>query len=153
MDELDFIRYITIKKNLSANSVRLCKVRFNIINNWLKENNKELNKDSIEEFFFSLKQRGLNNNTLNTYFFTLRYIQDYIKDRGSDNNFFESFTAFTKVKPTIIILAPDEIESIINTPLTYGHFYKRTAEEVTEILDFRHRTVCMFLAYTGCRFD
>ena len=42
MDEQDFIRYITIKKNLSANSVRLCKVRFNIINNWLKENNKEL---------------------------------------------------------------------------------------------------------------
>ena len=153
MDELDFIRYITIKKSLAANSVRLCKVRFNIINNWLKENNKELNKDSVEEFFFSLKQRGLNNNTLNTYFFTLRYIQDYIKDRGSDNNFFESFTAFTKVKPTIIILTPDEIESIINMPLTYGHFYKRTAAEVTEILDFRHRTVCMFLAYTGCRFD
>ncbi len=149
MDELDFIRYITIKKNLSANSVRLCKVRFNIINNWLKENNKELNKDSIEEFFFSLKQRGLNNNTLNTYFFTLRYIQDYIKDRGSDNNFFESFTAFTKVKPTIIILTPDEIESLFNTPLTYGHFYKRTAAEVTEILDFRHSTDCMFLAYTG----
>ena len=153
MDEQDFIRYITIKKNLSANSVRLCKVRFNIINNWLKENNKELNKDSIEEFFFSLKQRGLNNNTLNTYFFTLRYIQDYIKDRGSNNNFFESFNAFTKVKPTIIILTPDEIEAIINQPLTYGRFYAMKAEEVTEKLDFRYRTVCMFLAYTGCRFD
>ena len=45
MDGQDFIRYITIKKGLSSNSVRLCKVRFNIINNWLKENNKELNKD------------------------------------------------------------------------------------------------------------
>jgi integrase/recombinase XerD len=153
MDELDFIRYITIKKSLAANSVRLCKVRFNIINNWLKENNKELNKDSVEEFFFYLKQKGLNNNTLNTYFFTLRYIQDYIKDRGSDNNFFESFTAFTKVKPTIIILTPDEIESIINQPLTYGRFYAMKAEEVTEKLDFKYRTVCMFLAYTGCRFD
>lgn len=153
MDLNDFIRYITIKKNLSDNSVRMCRIRFTIINNWLKENNKELNKDSIEEFFFSLKQRGLNNNTLNTYFFVLRYIQDYIKDRGSDNNFFESFTAFTKVKPTIIILTPDEIEAIINKPLTYGRFYKMSAEEVTKKLDFKYRTVCMFLAYTGCRFD
>ncbi len=153
MDELDFIRYITIKKSLAANSVRLCKTRFNIINNWLKENNKELNKDSVEEFFFFLKQKGLNNNTLNTYFFTLRYIQDYIKDRGSDNNFFESFSAFTKVKPTIIILTPDEIEAIIHQPLTYGRFYKMKAEEVTEKLDFKYRTLCMFLAYTGCRFD
>lgn len=153
MDQQDFIRYITIKKGLSANSVRLCRVRFSIINNWLKDNNKELNKDSVEEFFYSLKQRGLNNNTLNTYFFTLRYIQDYIKDRGSNNNFFETFTAFTKVKPTIIILTPDEIEAIINQPLTYGRFYAMKAEEVTEKLDFKYRTVCMFLAYTGCRFD
>lgn len=153
MDELDFIRYITIKKSLAVNSVRMCKVRFHIINNWLKENNKELNKDSVEEFFFYLKQKGLNNNTLNTYFFTLRYIQDYIKDRGSDNNFFESFKAFTKVKPTIIILTSDEIEAIIHQPLTYGRFYKMKAEEVTEKLDFKYRTICMFLAYTGCRFD
>lgn len=153
MDEQDFIKYITIKKNLSTNSIRLCRIRFNIINKWLEENNKTYTKEAIEEFFFSLKQRGLNNNTLNTYFFTLRYIQDYMKDRGIENLFFESFTAFTKVKPTIIILTPDEIERIINTTLTYGHFHKISAEQVTGILDFRHRTVCMFLAYTGCRFD
>ena len=153
MNEQDFIRYITIKKSLSANSVRLCKIRFNIINNWLIENNKELNKDSAEEFFFHLKQKGLNNNSLNTYFFTFRYIQDYLKDRGIDNNFFESFSAFTKVKPNIIILTPDEIEAIINKALTYGRFHTMSAEEVTKVLDFKYRTVCMFLAYTGCRFD
>ncbi len=118
IDEQDFIRFIIIKKGLADNSVSLCKVRFVIINKWLKENNKELNKDSLEEFFYSLKQRGLNNNTLNTYFFTLRYIQDNIKARGSSNNFFETVTAFTKVKPTIIILTPDEIERIINMKTT-----------------------------------
>ncbi len=153
MNEQDFIRYITIKKSLASNSIRLCKIRFNIINKWLIENNKELNKDSVEEFFFYLKQKGLNNNSLNTYFFTLRYISDYLKDRGKENNFFESFSAFTKVKPNIIILTPDEIEAIINTPLTYGRFHTMSAEEVTKTIDFRYRTICMFLAYTGCRFD
>lgn len=153
MNEQDFIRYITIKKSLSANSVRLCKIRFNIINNWLIENNKELNKDSVEEFFFYLKEKGLNNNTLNTYFFTLRYIQDYIKDRGSDNNFFDSFKAFTKVKPTIIILTPDEIERILSIHIEYGRFRTFSAQEVTTKLDLVHSTICMFLAYTGCRFD
>ncbi len=153
MNEQDFIRYITIKKSLAVNSVRLCKIRFNIVNNWLKENNKELNKDSVEEFFFYLKEKGLNNNTLNTYFFTLRYIQDYIKDRGSDNNFFESFSAFTKVKPTIIILTPDEIERILNIHIEYGRFRTIPAQETTAKLDLVHGTICMFLAFTGCRFD
>ena len=154
MDEQDFIRYITVKKGLSPNSIRLCKVRFAIVDRWLNIHKKELNKESVEEFFYYLqKQRGLNNNSLNTYHFTLRYMQDYLLDRGIENRFFDSFPAFPKEKPTIIIMTPEEIERIINTPLTYGRFYKMPAEEVTKKLDFKNRTAVMFLAYTGCRYD
>ena len=153
MDTQDFVQYITIKKGLSANSIRMCRIKFRLINNWLKENNKELTKETVEEFFFYLKQQGLNNNTLNTYFFVLRYIQDYLLDRGGDNRFFDSFQAFPKHKPTIIILTPDEIERILAIDLTYGRYATFSAEEATQKLNFVHQTVCMFLAYTGCRFD
>lgn len=153
MNEQDFVKYITVKKGLAANSIRTCRIRFGIIKRWLEENNKDLTKENVEEFFYHLKQRGLNNNTLNTYVFTFRYIQDYLLDRGIDNHFFKGFSSFAKVKSAIIILTPDEIEKIINTPLTYGRFYKLSPEEVTKIIDFRYRTSCMFLAYTGCRFD
>jgi len=153
MNEQDFIRFITIKKSLATNSIRMCRVRFVIINKWLAENNKEISKDTVEEFFYYLKQKGLNNNTLNTYFFTLRYIQDYLLDRGIENRFFESFTAFTKVKPTIIILTPEEIEKILSIHLEYGRFRTFSAQETTRKLDLTHSTFCMFLAYTGCRFD
>lgn len=153
MDQQDFIKYITIKKGLSANSVRMCRIKFRIINNWLTENNKELTKDTVEEFFFKLKQDGLNNNTLNTYFFVLRYIQDYLIDRGGTNKFFESFQAFPKHKPTIIIMTPDEIERLLNIDLTYGKYGNYNAIQATEKLNYMHKTMCMFLAYTGCRFD
>jgi len=67
MNEQDFVRFITIKKGLSANSIRTCRIRFGIITKWLAENNKELTKETVEEFFYYLKQRGLNNNTLKMY--------------------------------------------------------------------------------------
>lgn len=149
MNELDFIRYITIKKGLAKLSVRTCKIRFNIINKWLKENNKELNKDTIEEFFFHLKERGLNNNSLNTYVFTCRYIQDYLLDRGIKNNFFEGFNSFTKVKPLIIILTPEEIERLLATHLNYAN---RNGQYNGD-LNFVYVTFNMFLAFTGCRFS
>lgn len=153
MDQQDFVQYITIKKGLSFNSIRMCRMKFRIINNWLKENNKELSKETVEEFFFKLRQDGLNNNTLNTYFFVFRYIQDYLIDRGGNNKFFASFQAFPKTKPTIIIMTPDEIERIIDIDLIYGRYSKYTKAEASQRLNFVYKTVCMFLAYTGCRFD
>ena len=47
IDEQDFIKFITIKKGLVANSVKLCRIRFNIIKNWLIDRNKELNKVTV----------------------------------------------------------------------------------------------------------
>lgn len=152
MDEQDFVQFITVKKGLSKESIRLCATKFKLIAKWLKENSKELNKETIEEFFFYLRQIGRNNNTLNTYYFTLRYIQDYLQDRGRPIQLLDGMQAFTKVKPLIIILTPDEVERVVNTPLSYGKWAKFSAEEVTNKLGFMYQTVTMFLAYTGCRF-
>src|SRR5260221_571317 len=149
MNTDDFVRFITIKKGLADNSVRTCRIRFDIIKKWLKGNNVELTKDSVEEFFFYLKQKGLNNNTLNTYVFTFRYIQDYLLDRGVDNHFFEGFNSFTKVKPLIIILTPDEIERLLATHLSYANRNGKYNGD----LNFVYITFNMFLAFTGCRFS
>lgn len=153
MDEQDFIQFITVKKGLSKESIRLCATKFKLIKKWLTENSKELTKESVEEFFFYLRQQGKNNNTLNTYYFTFRYIQDYLNDRDIPAKFLDGFQAFTKVKPLIIILTPDEVERILNTALAYGHWRKLTPEEVTRKLGFMYQTLTMFLAYTGCRFS
>lgn len=149
MNRDDFIRYITIKKGLAKLSVRCCTIRFDIINKWLSENNKELTKDTIEEFFFYLKQKGLKNNSLNTYVFACRYIQDYLLDRGINNRFFDGFNSFTKEKPEIIILTPDEIERLLATHL----FYANRNGQCNDNLNFVYATFNMFLAYTGCRFS
>lgn len=153
IDENDFISYITIKKGLSKNSIRLCKIRFKIINDWLAENSLQLDKDSLEKFFYYLKEKKLKNNSLNTYHFVFRYISDYLKDRGINNNFLEGFNGFKKEKPIIIILTPDEIEKILNVRLSYGKFRNLSSDYVNEYLNNLYQTFTMFLAYTGCRFD
>lgn len=147
IDEKDFLSFITIKEGLDKNSVRLCSTRIHIINNALGD--KPLTKQFVEEFFLSLRDKGLKNNTLNSYRFVFIHLVSYSKDRGLPYDFFDGFKSFKKDKPDIIILTLEEIEKIINTELTYGKFRGRD----TNFLDFRFRTMTMFLAYTGCRYS
>ena len=57
IDEKDFLSFISIKEGLDKNSVRLCRTRIQIINNAL--NGKPLTKQFVEEFFLSLKDKGV----------------------------------------------------------------------------------------------
>lgn len=146
INEKDFLSFITIKQSLAPESIRHCMVRIHLINNWFS--GRELTKDSLEEYFLELKNKGLKNNTLNTYYFVFRQLKDYCLDRGLPSDFLDGFQSFKKTKPDIIIFTKEEIEKMINTSLSYGKLYGKD----TSFLDFRYRTLTMFLAYTGCRF-
>ena len=145
--EKDFRSFITIKLNLASASVRHDMSRLGIINRWFED--KELTKENVEKFFYELKQKGLKNNSLNTYHTVFCHIREYCKDRGLAHDFYEGFKSYKKTKPDIIIFTQEEIEKILNTSLTYGNFRGKD----TSFLDFRYRTMTMFLAYTGCRYS
>ncbi len=147
IDKQDFKSFITIKLGLAPESIRHCLSRLGIINEWFKD--KDLTKENVELFFLELKNKGRNNNTLNTYQFAFRQMVLYCKDRGFPNDFFDGFKSFKKVKPDIIIFTHEEIEKILNTSLTYGNYHGKDCS----VLDFRFRSMTMFLAYTGCRYS
>lgn len=148
INEKDFISFITIKQNLAKQSVRHCAIRIKLINEWFAD--KELSKENVEKFFLELKQdKGLKNNTLNTYYFVFRQLKEYCIDRGFPADFLDGFKSFKKGKPDIVIFTQEEIEKILNTSLEYGMFRGKN----TSYLDFRYRTLTMFLAYTGCRYS
>lgn len=148
INEKDFENFITIKEGLEKGSVRTCLSRIGVFKEWLQASGKDLTINSIEDFFVWLKNKGRGNNTLNTYHFMFRHLVSYCRDRGLPSDFFNGFKSFKKVKPDIIIFTQEEIEKIINTPLTYGKFYNQDCS----FLDFRYRTMTMFLAFTGCRY-
>lgn len=147
INETDFLSFITIKKNLAEQSIRHCRIRFRVINRWVKD--RELTKQLVEEFFMELKGKGQGNNSLNTYYFVFRQIKDYCVDRGLPSNFLDGFSSFKKTKPDILIFTLEEIEKIINTKLTYG----KLAGVDCNFLNFRYGTLTMFIAYTGCRYS
>ncbi len=145
--EEDFISFITIKKNLADQSVRHCRIRFRRINHSFRD--KGLTKENVERYFMELKQRGLGNNSLNTYYFVFRQLVDCYKDRGLPFDFLDGFKSFKKTKAEIIIFTNEEIETILSTPLTHGKLEGIDCS----FLDFRYGSLTMFLAYTGCRFS
>lgn len=151
INEKDFVSFLTIKQGLPKSTVRYCTIRLNVISRWLGE--KELTKENVEQFFLYLKDLGRKNNTLNTYYFVFRHIQAYLLDRGIGDRFFDSFKSFQKTRPSIVILTPDEIEKIIEVDLEYGRYGRFSKSEASERLNFNYKTICMLLAYTGCRFD
>lgn len=149
IDKEDFYSFITIKEGLDSGSVRHCMSRLGIFNQWLEQSGFNLDIECVEKFFTDLKNKGLNNNSLNTYRFLFRHLVSYCKDRGYPYDFFDGFKSFKKLKPDIIIFTTEEIEKIISTSLTYGNFRGKDVN----FLDFRYRTMTMFLAYTGCRYS
>lgn len=147
INETDFLSFITIKKSLATQSIRHCRIRFRVINRWLGE--RELTKQLVEEFFLMLKSKGRGNNSLNTYYFVFRQLKDYCIDRSLPSNFLDGFSSFKKTKPDILIFTLEEVEKILNQRLTYG----KLAGVDCNFLDFRYRTLTMFIAYTGCRYS
>lgn len=149
INETDFLSYITTKKGLSAGSVKTCASRIRVLHQYLQIHHHTLSKEAIEQFLMDLIARGRNNNTLNTYIFTLRYLKDYLKNRGQSHAFLDDLTTFDKHQPLIIPLTDTEIEDILNVQLTFGSFRGRS----TQFLDTMYLTLIRFIAFTGCRFE
>lgn len=122
-------------------------IRFRVICQWFEE--KKLDKINVEKFFSHQIEKGLKNNSLNTYYFVFFQLREYCKDRGLPYEFLDGFKSFKKTKPDIVIFTHEEIERILNTHLDYGKFRGKDSS----FLDFRYRTLTMFLAYTGCRYS
>jgi len=147
IDRQEFVSFITVKQALAKNTIKGCSLRFGVFFEWLGE--KPLNREQVEKFFLHLREKGLNNNTLNSYRVFLIHLRDFCADRGLPSDFLYGFKAFKKHKSEIIIFTQEEIIEILNTHLEYGMFQGKS----TEFLDERYLTFTMFLAYTGVRFS
>ena len=150
IDKKDFTNYITVKKHLAQNTVEHALYCYKVFSKWLYTTNRKLNKQSVEEFFYYLLfERHLKTNSVNGYIFFLKKLNEYCKDRGLLEDFFNEYKSFKKVHPHIEILSPDEIEKLINVE---RQFANRNGVDNSN-LGYRYGTLIMFIAFTGCRFS
>ncbi len=145
ISEQDFIKFITVKKDLKGGSIRTCGTRLRVVNRFfikLPYTNK-----TIEDFFYYLQtERKLKPNTLSTYSFVLGYIKDYLLDRKYKVKF--DIPHFEKQHPPIIVLTDQEIERLLQIRLPFYH-----VSQPIEWLSDSIQALATFIAYTGCRFD
>ncbi len=150
----DLVSFLTIKRNLSTNSVRLVRTRYSFFKKWAVENNADFTKSDVEQFLYELKVKGLRNNSINSYIFMFKEMHAYCNDRGMNReDFTEGLSTLNKNPRPITILTPEEIEKIIDTDVPYGRFRKWSSDEVTQAQNQLYGTFTRFLAYTGARFS
>jgi integrase/recombinase XerD len=146
----DFIQFLTIKKPVSASSVRLVTCRINLFLDFINEHNLALTAATVESYLFHLKKLGRKNNSINTYIFSIRYFYDYLKDRKIETeNFLEGLESLPKEKPVIDVLSTEEIERILEVDIEKGTFRGLDSSRLNDV----YKTLIRFLACTGCRFD
>lgn len=147
IEQTDFVQFVTVKKGLTGGSIKTCRTRLKVFLDWLKD--REITPEIIESFIFSRKNLGLQNSSLNSYIFMLRYLTDYCKDRKLVADFGE-LKSFKKHKKPIVVLTDEEIDQLINVPMRYlpGHTWMPKASAHT---CFVYSTIIMFIANTGCR--
>ena len=145
----EFERYLTVTKTLSQNSIRLIKSKHTSLFFFLKQNKLKLDKLSIEKFIFDLKKRGLNNNSLNSYIFAIRNLDDFYKSRGAEHGFSYEIKSFKKFQPMINVLSIEEIEKLLSVKINYGKFRGMDCN----ILNRKYTALTRLFATTGCRFS
>lgn len=146
----DFISFLTIKKQLSKNTVRHTLQSYRVFSKWLWSTKRKLNQETVEQFFlYLMDERKIKPNSMNTYYFFLSQLNEYCKDRKIEKRFFEGFKSFPKTRPHIEILTPDEIERLISAERKYANRNKVNNKQ----LGFIYSTLIMFIAYTGCRLN
>lgn len=148
--------FLTAKRGLAPNSIRLVVGRYNSYQKWLTENKIPHGSASVERFIYELKLQGLRNNTINSYIYMFKEVQEFYKDRGLlTEDFASKLKTLDKNSRPIEILTPEEIESILNASVPYGKMISphMDADAVTERLNGLYRVFTRFLATTGCRFS
>lgn len=146
----DFVQFLTIKKPVSASSVRLVTCRIKLFLAFLAERDLPLTAKSVETYLYHLKNLGRKNNSINTYIFSLRYYYDYLQDRKiPTENFLEGLESLPKEKPIIEVLTIEEIERILEVDIDKGTFRGVDSSRLNDV----YKILIRFLASTGCRFD
>lgn len=149
IEEKDFVQYLTIKKRLAPKSIKTYRIRFNVLKKWLIEKICDLDKKSVEEFLFQLKERKLSNAGINTYIQALKHIEGCYKDRGLLTGFMEGVEGLPKTQSEIVILSIEELNRLTQTHLEY----KNRNGVLCNDLDRKYLTLTNFLAISGCRFE
>jgi site-specific recombinase XerD len=144
----DYISFTVSKLHLGAGSLRSEKDNFKYFTKWL--DNRPINKQTVEEFFYFQREKGNSNARYNNFLHLFRHLAKYMKDRGiGDDEFISEFKALPLVRGKILTLSCAQVTNLMQTRITYGVFH---GKDRTEQLNFLHTTIIQFFCETGCRF-
>lgn len=150
----DIIQFLTVKRRLAPNTIRLILSRAKVFSQRFSHLSVRFTKVNVETFIFELKEKGLDNDSINSYIFMFQHMYAYFKDRGRLlENFIEGIENLPKTRSIINVLTLEEIESILQIIIPYGRCRRYTAEEMTLSLNTIYHTFTSFLARTGARFN
>lgn len=152
----DFNKFLFIKRASSKNTVRVCSKSVIILLAWHKQHNLKISSQTIESFLYELKQKGLKNNSINTYHTALNALKLYCIDRGIYTGFYDNFNRLPRNSKQIVLVTYSEMEKV----WSYNHQYGKLISPIcvdSRRMSFHnnlyYNTLTMFLLLTGARFS
>ncbi len=154
MNKERFFVWCTVKRHLSAASLRHTRVRFNYFFRWLGE--KKLNPRSAESFVLHLREKGLRNASINGYIRVLKLVDAFERENGKDLNLLKLIDYFPKQRRVPTILSIDEVEALLQTKFCPPVKIGKKGGILGRKPAYDERTFKLslwVLVSTGCRFD
>jgi len=142
MDVLEFIKFLTTQRALKEGTINNHRLRIEMFLRWLE--GKEINKQNLQSFFYSIKDK--NGGTYNAFLSTLRLVDLYFENIGTPKFLMKGYQSKEYTPDPIQILSIEDTQKLLSTHIT---FKQRHVE--WEKLDEFYLSFTRFLYFTACR--
>lgn len=117
---------------------------------WMRKNGRKVDDSTIESFLYELRQKGLKNNSINTYIIMFYHLDRYYEDRGLEGvGFSEKIKSLPSNSTSIIPLSFTEAKRLLQANLIYGTYRGKPTSRLNDVF----LTMTELILTTGCRFS
>jgi integrase/recombinase XerC len=140
-----FLGFLSTKRALKGHTIVNHDFRIGVFLNWL--NGREITKDTVQEFFGFLNQKGLKTGTYNAYLATFRLLDLYFDDQDTPKNLLKGYKSKkTDDTEPIKIITIEQVKQLLITPMEY-----KIKNDKWKPLDDLYLIFTRFLYFSACR--
>ena len=148
VDLKDFERYLIVRRHLAPKTVIATVSTIRLYLNFLTEKNLPLSQEGTEEYLYKA-QTEYKKSSYNTILIKIQTLERYLKSKGTPITLTEDIKRFKLENPSFDVFTPEEVQRLLDHKLSFT--YGQKGQEF--YLHNLYRTMILFLAMTGCRYD
>lgn len=116
IDKDAFASYLSVNRGIAQSTLRGVISSLNNFLWWCEENNKEICKQTVEDYLFD-RQKFITNGTMNAYIYLFRALDEFFEEKGIQIRLSKGLKKRRIEEKPVEILSLDEINRLFNTSI------------------------------------